>query len=292
MPELEPCKTLAEALAQLQARLPRVAKGQEAKVETKTGGTYKYAYADLTDISEVLLPVLSSLGLSFTACPTIGDGKFVLAYDLHHTSGDGLHGQYPLPTSGTPQQIGSAITYARRYTLCAVTGLAPGGDDDDAAAAEAEHRARPRNVPDAQLAGEGRMTRGEKSAHERLAKETTGGGRPERSRPRGPDPEDPWAQDAPVDGQRAAAMREAMPQRPGSSEAEDQPGSSVSSQWQTLGILYQQLGITERDTRLAEMTDRVGRPISSAKDLSYAEAEAAIRALQAAAEKSKETADA
>ena len=115
------------------------------------------------------------------------------------------------------------------------------------------------------------MTRGAKSAHERLAKETVSGGRAERSRPRGPDPDDPWAQDAPVDGQRAAAVRE---------DTEHQPGSSNAAQWQQLAILYSQIGLTDRDNRLAEMTDRCGREITSAKDLSYAEAEQAIRALR------------
>ena len=39
MPDVVP-GTLTEALAQLQGRLPRVAKEHTAKVETKTGGNY------------------------------------------------------------------------------------------------------------------------------------------------------------------------------------------------------------------------------------------------------------
>jgi hypothetical protein len=61
---------------------------------------------------------------------------------------------------------------------------------------------------------------------------------------------------------------------------ESQPGSSNSKQWQRLGIIYGQIGITERDDRLADMRDRTGRDIGSAKDLSYVEAQAAISALQ------------
>lgn len=275
MPDLEPPKSLAEALVTLQAQLPRVAKDQEAHVTSqRTGKTRSYRYADLTDVSEVILPLLASLGLSFTACPTMIDGRFVLNYHLQHVSGDGIEGFYPLPTSGSPQEIGSAITYARRYSLCALTGLAPGGDDDDGQAGEQAHERKPRNVPDAQLAAEGRMTRAEKSGHERLAADTVRSGRAERSHPRGPDPDDPWASDPPVDGQRAAEIR---------GQAEDRPGSSNPGQWQQLGILYGQLGITEKETRLAEMADRTGREIRSAKDLSYAEAEQAIRGLRALA---------
>jgi hypothetical protein len=252
MPEplpAEPCKTLAEALAALQARLPRVAKTADAQYGK---------YADLTVVSEALMPVMSELGLSFTGCPTVrDDGKFVLAYALHHTSGEGLEGFYPLPTSGTPQQVGSAITYARRYTLCAVTGLAPGGDDDDAQAAEAEHVARLRRPVSAQDKERAKTSR-LKAGTSRMARAQE---------------DDPWAQDAPVDHDRAAALREGLP-------AEEQPGTSQEGQWKTLAILYSKIGLLTKEARYAEMTDRCGREITSAKDLSYAEAEQAIRALR------------
>jgi ERF superfamily protein len=261
----EPCKTLAEALAALQARLPRVAKEHTAKVETKTGGNYKYAYADLTDVSEAILPVLASLGLSFTARPTLRDseqgsfGRFVLVYDLWHTSGGSIGGWYPLPDPDRlgPQDLGKAITYARRYALCAVTGLAPGGDDDDAQAAEAEHVARLRRPVSAQDK-ERAKTSHLKAGTSRMARAQEG---------------DPWAQDAPVDHDRAAALREGLP-------AEEQPGTSQEGQWKTLAILYSKIGLLTKEARYAEMADRCGREITSAKDLSYAEAEQAIRALR------------
>ena len=250
-----PCKTLAEALAALQARLPRVAKASPGQV-----GNQKYLYADLADVSAALFPVMAGLGLSFIATPTmtLDYDRFVLDYQLLHVSGEKIGGFYPLPSSGTPQQMGSAITYARRYTLCAVTGLAPGGDDDDGQGAEAEHQARLRQPVSSQ-------------DKQRAKTEHLQAGTSRMARAQA---EDPWAGDLPAD--------------------EQQPGTSDPSQWQQLGILYGQLGITERDTRLAEMTDRVGRPIGSAKDLSYAEAVAAIRSLRdlAAAEKTKENANA
>ena len=126
MPDLEPAKTLAEALVQLQAQLPHVAKEQEGQA-----GTRPIKYADLTAVTEALFPLLTSLGLSFTAFPTLReDGKFVLRYKLRHVSEEEDGGDYALPTSGSPQQLGAAITYARRYALTAVTGLAPAEDDD------------------------------------------------------------------------------------------------------------------------------------------------------------------
>jgi hypothetical protein len=150
----ETSSPLAVALAAFQAVCPPIKKANTAKVTTRTGGEYSYDYADLTAITEAAYPLLSKHGLSFSTLPTLtpNDG-FVLQYRLMHTSGEFLEGVYPLPDpSGqdvdtgkaiTPQQLGSAITYARRYSLCAVTGIAPGGDDDDAGSAQTTTRAKP-----------------------------------------------------------------------------------------------------------------------------------------------------
>lgn len=123
-------KNLAEALAAFQAELPRLGKDN-----TADAGTYSYKYADLADVSATVLPKLAAQGLSFSSKPTILDGKFVLEYVLRHTSGDEDRGIYPLP-SGRPQEVGSAITYARRYVLLSVSGVFPGGEDDDGKAAQ------------------------------------------------------------------------------------------------------------------------------------------------------------
>jgi ERF superfamily protein len=132
MPEPAVPASLAEALIALQSRLPRITKDDEAQVGSRT-----YRYANLASIHDAIFPLLAELGLTWVCCPTLMDGTFVLDYVLSHVSGDGqIQGQYPLPGTGTPQQIGSAITYARRYTLTAVLGIAPAEDDDDAQAAE------------------------------------------------------------------------------------------------------------------------------------------------------------
>lgn len=144
-------KGLAQALATLQTRLPEIKKDQTAKVKTKTGDNYSYKYVDLAQISRALLPILGELGMSFTTKPTMTGGQFVLAYKLLHVSGESEEGEYPLPTGGTPQSMGSAITYARRYCLCAVTGVAPDEDDDGAAAQNYHHQsARPALQPEPQ----------------------------------------------------------------------------------------------------------------------------------------------
>ena len=136
----EPRPHLNAALARVQAEMPDVAKGNTATIPPKEGKSgYKYDYADLADCSRAILPLLGKNGLAFSSKPTMNaQGRFILAYALLHESGERDEGEYPLRANSTPQALGGEITYARRYALCAITGLAPGGDDDDAQAAQSE----------------------------------------------------------------------------------------------------------------------------------------------------------
>lgn len=140
---MNPTPALNAALAKLQADLPKVAKSKTADVPTKGGGGFKYNYADLAAITEAVMSRLGECGLSFTARPTLDGGRLVLAYELRHESGEEIGGAYPLNGSGGPQQVGGEITYARRYALCSITGVAP-EDDDDALAAQRQSTAQRR----------------------------------------------------------------------------------------------------------------------------------------------------
>jgi hypothetical protein len=93
---------------------------------------YKSKYSDLTQICEVTQPLLSDNGLAVSQF-----GDCVLITMLLHTSGQYIAGSLKLnPEKQTPQGFGSAITYARRYSLAAIIGIAPEDDDDDGEAAE------------------------------------------------------------------------------------------------------------------------------------------------------------
>lgn len=123
---------LNEALAKFQAEAPKITKDQKATVRSDKGN-YTYAYVDLASVCAVAFPLLAKNGLSFFAKPDVLGSQFGMVCVLKHDSGEEERGFYPLPDKGTPQQVGSAITYARRYSLLMMTGLAPDEDDDGAA---------------------------------------------------------------------------------------------------------------------------------------------------------------
>jgi hypothetical protein len=136
-------RNLATALAAVQAELPDIRKSLTAKVKTRDGNTYTYDYADLADVSKAILPILGRHGLAFTASPTLIEGRLTLAYSLLHEGGDKIEGMYPL-TGGTAQELGSSLTYARRYVLSSLTGVAPDADDDGSAASSVKMDSEPR----------------------------------------------------------------------------------------------------------------------------------------------------
>lgn len=132
---------LTAALAAFQAQLPEIAKGNTANVSIKGGGSFGYAYADLADVARIVLPLLGAQGLAYV-CHTAMDpaGGLTLRCELRHTSGESVTSDWPLPGNATPQTLGSAITYGRRYCLLALCGVHPSNEDDDGQAAHGGER--------------------------------------------------------------------------------------------------------------------------------------------------------
>lgn len=137
-------KTLFEALVGFQKDMPVVGKGNTATVPMKAGGKYSYRYADLADIIRAATPHLTAHGLAFITTPTMTEkGGLVLTGVLLHTSGERIEGALPLHGS-TPQELGSSITYMRRYLLGCLTGIVTDEDDD---AQAANHAPRAQRAP-------------------------------------------------------------------------------------------------------------------------------------------------
>lgn len=144
-------ETLAAALAAFQAVVPKMSKDERAKVkgETNDGRAYdrSYDYAGLDQFVEIVEPVLGEHGLSVSSAPVwMDNGRFVLVVTLLHESGEERVGYWPLPDPSArgvgPQDIGSAMTYGRRYIGWGLTGTFPGGIDDDGKQAQQQARER------------------------------------------------------------------------------------------------------------------------------------------------------
>lgn len=122
---------LAAALAKVQGELPKLERDRTVEVQQKNGGVYSYSYVTLANLSDAILPLLAKHGLSFAAMPGAGtDGKMALRYHLLHDSGEALSGEFPISGEGGIQMVGGRITYARRYCLAALVGVAADEDDE------------------------------------------------------------------------------------------------------------------------------------------------------------------
>lgn len=122
---------LIAALAAAQAEFPSIPKTKEATVQTKSGGTYTYTYADLADVLGAVRPVLGAHGLALTQTTrSIGEGRVMLVTTLHHGH-ETLESEFPLTIGDkSPQDVGAVMSYARRYQICAVLGIAAEDDTD------------------------------------------------------------------------------------------------------------------------------------------------------------------
>lgn len=126
---------LAEALAKAQGQMKGAAKDT-------TNPFFKSKYADLASVWEACRHALSENGLSIVQ-PTIvmDSGDIAVKTILMHSSGETIEGILPVKLSdnATAQQLGSYITYNRRYALAAMVGVAPEEDDGNSASEAPKH---------------------------------------------------------------------------------------------------------------------------------------------------------
>lgn len=133
---------LAGALAKAQGALEDAQKDAE-------NPHFRSKYADLAAIREAIKRPLSENGLSYVQLVRLGDKCVEVETLLMHESGQYLGETLAIPlTQHTPQAVGSATSYGRRYSLMSLIGVAASADDDDGEAAMGrDERPRPQAVP-------------------------------------------------------------------------------------------------------------------------------------------------
>ena len=122
-------KSIAAALAAAQMEMGRALKSAK-------NPHFKSKYADLSSVMDACMPALTSHGIAVTQPVRREDGEIVLFTILHHAETDETldDGGLPLIVNKRDMQgLGSALTYARRYGLMSMAGIAPDDDDGNAA---------------------------------------------------------------------------------------------------------------------------------------------------------------
>jgi hypothetical protein len=119
---------------------------------------FKSKYADLSSVMDACMGALNANGICVYQ-PTVDDetGRYVETI-LAHVSGQTLQCRVPLIVQKNDMQgYGSAVTYARRYGLMSMAGIAPEDDDGNAAAKAApvvEQRQAPKQPGAVEVASE------------------------------------------------------------------------------------------------------------------------------------------
>jgi hypothetical protein len=115
-----------------------------------TNPHFNNKYADLPAVIDAVKGPLNEAGIFFIQSPSPSDdGKLHLTTRLIHESGEWIEDTAVTPLQKSdPQGVGSAITYMRRYSLAAITGLYQDDDDGNAASGHGQ-RAQQEQKPQA-----------------------------------------------------------------------------------------------------------------------------------------------
>jgi ERF superfamily len=125
----------SQSIAALAAALAKAQGQMRGAKKDSDNPFFKSKYADLGEVWNACRDALASNGISIIQTPD-GDTPetMSLVTTLAHASGEWISGKYPIkPIKLDPQGIGSAITYARRYALAAMVGVASEDDDGESA---------------------------------------------------------------------------------------------------------------------------------------------------------------
>jgi len=124
---------LAKALSAAQSEIMAASKDRQNPFFNST-------YATLASVWEACRGPLTKNGLSVAQLPVNDNARVGIVTTLMHASGQWMRSVlFATPEKQTPQALGSALTYCRRYALAAVVGVAPEDDDGD----EASHGGKP-----------------------------------------------------------------------------------------------------------------------------------------------------
>lgn len=132
----------------LDAALAKVQGEVKPALKDSLNPHFRSSYADLASVWDAIRLALSRNGVSVTQWPVDSDSSLVTMVTRVAHAGEWMKGTFSIPASKADAQgYGSAITYARRFTLMAAIGVAPEDDDGNAAAKSAPRDFQPSAKP-------------------------------------------------------------------------------------------------------------------------------------------------
>ncbi|MFH1301518.1 MAG: ERF family protein [Planctomycetota bacterium] len=131
----------SESVTDLSAALAKAQAGIANAAKEGINPHFNRSYATLKSVWEVCKTPLTDNGLSVVQSPEVEAQAVKVTTTLLHKSGQWIESSITMPVQKWDcQGIGSAITYARRYALAAMVGVAPSDDDDDGESAVNHHQ--------------------------------------------------------------------------------------------------------------------------------------------------------
>jgi hypothetical protein len=138
----------------------RAALGNVTKNKKANAGSHSYAYSDLAAVTATVAEALDTSGaaLWFTQAVTTTEQSVTVVSEVYHANGASHKGApMTLPVlKRDPQGFGSAISYARRYSMLAFWGIAAEDDDGKSAGEGPQGRQEGRQAPAVQVVDDGR----------------------------------------------------------------------------------------------------------------------------------------
>lgn len=134
----ESIANITAELAKAQSKIKPAELDGEASVVMKSGGKYQYKYASQASITKAIKLGIeeSEAELAYTQITQPIDNAIYLITTLYHKN-EWLKMYYPLScNTSAPQNFGSHLSYAKRYSLSSIFGIVCQEDDDGAIAQE------------------------------------------------------------------------------------------------------------------------------------------------------------
>ena len=134
----------SESIATLAGALSKAQSAITGALKDSANPFFKSKYADLASCWDACRQQLAANNLAVIQTTEVTETGTVLVTTLAHSSGEWMRGYLPVLTKDAgPQGQGSGLTYARRYALAAMVGLAQIDDDGEAAQARGKKEPTP-----------------------------------------------------------------------------------------------------------------------------------------------------